>query len=413
MHLLVVTQYFWPEEFRINDLVGELRARGHTITVLTGVPNYPWGTVFPEFAADPARFATYEGVEVIRVPMLPRGSGALRLMLNYASFALSATVFGLSRLSGRRFDGIFVFEPSPVTVGLPAIAIKAVHGWPIVFWVLDQWPESLAAVGMVRSPSILRAVGLGVRFIYTRCDAILSPSKRLMPQIASYCRPGQRIEYFPNWSEAVFEGPPPAPASDVPSAPGVFTVMFAGNIGDAQDFPAILDAAERLKARADIRWLIVGDGRSSAWVREEIARRGLEERVHLLGRMPVDRMPAVFQHADALLVSLRADAVFAMTSPGKIQSYLATGIPVLAMLDGEGAAVIEEAQAGYTSPAGDSARLAANIERLSALASDARAALGANGLAFARREFRRELLVDRLEQCFTDLIAPGAVREAQ
>lgn len=403
MRLLVISQYFWPEDFRINELVAELSARGHEITVLTGKPNYPDGRVFPDFAQDPTRFATYGGIRVVRVPMLARGRGKLRLLLNYLTFALSATIVGFARVGAARFDAVFVFEPSPVTVGIPAIVFRALRGWPVVFWVLDQWPESLAAVGVVRSARLLSLVGRLVRIIYRRCDILLSPSRRLIPRIASYCRPGQRIEYFPNWAESAFASVSMTAAPEIIAQPGSFSIMFAGNIGEAQDFPTILDAAERLRDRADIRWLIVGDGRMAPWVRDELARRALGQRVTMLGRFPVSRMPSFFMHADALLVALKADPVFAMTSPGKIQSYLACGRPVLAMLDGEGAAVVEEAGAGLTSPAGDSTLLADNVVRLVALTNEERVMMGKSGADYARREFSRNGLVDRLELCLNEI----------
>jgi len=403
LRLLVVTQYFWPEEFRINDLVAELSARGHRITVLTGIPNYPSGTVFPEYAANPDGFQKYADAEVIRVPMASRGQGKLRLVVNYATFAVSATVVGLKALAGHRFDAIFVFEPSPITVGIPAIVLRAVRGWPVAFWVLDQWPESLAAVGVIRSPLLLGLVGRLVRFIYARCDLILTTSRRMIPLIAAYCRPGQPIEYFPNWTEAAFERETTQTLPETLRRPGTFNIMFAGNIGEAQDFPAILDAAERLRDRAEIRWVIVGDGRMAAWVRDEILRRGLQKRMVMLGRSPADNMPTMLRQADALLVSLKADPVFSMTAPGKIQSYLAAGIPVLAMLDGEGAHVIEQARAGMATAAGNGAGLAGNVELLVALAPEARAALGANGAAYARREFGRTELLDRLEGWLSEL----------
>jgi colanic acid biosynthesis glycosyl transferase WcaI len=270
--------------------------------------------------------------------------------------------------------------------------------------VLDQWPESLAAVGVVRSKRLLALVGVLVRAIYTRCDLILSPSRLLVPRIASYCGAGQEIQYFPNWSESAYHAVGVEPAPEVPANFRGFSVMFAGNIGEAQDFPAILDAAAALRSHAEIRWLIVGDGRMAAWVRAEIDRRDLGERVILLGRFPADRMPSLFLHADALLVSLKRDEVFTMTAPGKLQSYLAAGRPVVAMLDGEGAAVVEEAQAGVTGPAGDGARLAANVLRLASLSTDERAAMGARGSSYAKREFSRISLVDRLETWLDDMV---------
>jgi colanic acid biosynthesis glycosyl transferase WcaI len=411
VRLLVVTQYFWPEDFRINELVSELSARGHEITVLTGKPNYPSGKVLAEFVRDREMFASYDGARVIRVPMLARGNGTIRLLLNYATFAVSATICGAVGLANAEFDAVFAFEPSPVTVGIPAVVLRMLHGWPVAFWVLDQWPETLAAVGMVRSERALAAVGRLVRWIYTRCDVVLSPSRSLIPQVARYCRPGQRVEYFPNWAESVYESASHDPAPEVPPSDHTFSVMFAGNIGEAQDFPAILDAAERLKSHDEIRWLIVGDGRMAAWVREEIVRRKLDNSVVMLGRYPTERMPSFFQHADALLVSLKPNPVFAMTSPGKIQSYLSFGRPVIAMLDGEGATVIEEANAGLTGPAGDAAQLAANVLRLAAMSDEERAAIGKRGAEYAHREFSRRALVDRLEHWLRDIAgkADGAI----
>ena len=146
MHVLVVTQYFWPENFRVNDLVAEFVSRGHSVTVLTGVPNYPSGKVFPEYLADPSLFGAFSGASVVRVPMVSRGQGALRLALNYVSFAVSASLIGSWRLRRTRVDVIFVFEPSPVTVGLPAILFGRTKGAPVAFWVLDQWPETLAPI---------------------------------------------------------------------------------------------------------------------------------------------------------------------------------------------------------------------------------------------------------------------------
>ena len=315
MRLLVVSQYFWPENFRINDLVAELVRRGHQVTVLTGLPNYPDGKIFQQFRDDPDRFLNYEGAEVVRVPMTPRGQGGLRLMLNYLTFAVSASVIGLWKLRGREFDVIFTYQVSPVTVGLPAALMRAVKRAPMALWVLDLWPETLQAVGVVRHPAALRAVGKLVSFIYRRCDLILAQSKSFIPQIQKYARNSTRVMYFPSWAESVFDMPHAVPADEVPLKPGSFSVMFAGNIGDAQDFPAILAAAESLKPYSHIRWLIVGDGRMGRWVADEVKRRDLQECVLMLGRHPVERMPSFFKKANALLVSLKDEPIFSMTIP--------------------------------------------------------------------------------------------------
>ncbi|OGB76980.1 MAG: glycosyltransferase WbuB, partial [Burkholderiales bacterium RIFOXYC12_FULL_60_6] len=385
MKVLIISQYFWPENFRINDLVQELVQRGHSVAVLTGIPNYPAGRVFDAYRQNPKAFEYYGGARVWRVPMLARGHGAVRLFLNYLSFVIGACLFGPWQLRGQQTDVIFVFEPSPVTVGLPAILLGQIKRAPVVFWALDLWPETLAAIGVVRSPRVLGWVGHLVKFIYERCTLVLGQSRGFLESIARYCSDVRKIRYFPSWAEEVFNQPDLVPAPEVPVLEGTFNVLFAGNIGEAQDLPAVLDAAESLKHNPAIRWLIVGDGRKSDWLLEEVARRGLQDNVLLLGRFPVERMPSFYAHAGALLVSLKKDPVFSMTIPGKVQSYLMAGVPLVGMLDGEGAKVITEANAGLVCAAGDASGLAAVVLQMAAMRADQRHQLGANGRAFAQK----------------------------
>jgi len=397
VRILVVSQYFWPENFRVNDLVAEFVARGHEVTVLTGRPNYPAGEVFPEYRADPAAFASYEGAKVVRVPMLPRGKGGLRLALNFLSFALSGAVIGAWKLRGQAFDAIFVFEVSPVTVGIPAVVQRWLKKAPIAFWVLDLWPETLEAIGVLRSRKALGLVGQLVKFIYRRCDLLLAQSRSFIPQIRRYSGDTE-VRYFPQWAEAVHDADDHTPAPEVEAKPGAFNIVFTGNIGDAQDFPTVLDAAERLKAQAPhVRWIIVGDGRVAPWVRQQVQQRGLEEQVLLPGRFPVERMPSFYEHAQALLVSLRPEPIFALTLPGKLQSYLAAGLPILAMLDGEGASVVRDAGAGLACPAGDAQALAAAALQLAGLPPAEREEMGRRGRQLGATEFDRRRQIDKLE----------------
>lgn len=397
MQILVVTQYFWPENFRVNDLVKEWVQRGHQVTVLTGKPNYPSGSVFEDYRAKPSAFAEYEGAKVIRVPMLPRGNGDFRLVMNYLSFVIGASIFGPWYLRGITAEVIFVFEPSPVTVGLPAILMSRLNKAPVVFWVLDLWPETLVAMDEVRSPWILAWVGQMVRFIYNRCALVLGQSRGFVTSIAKYCDDKTKIRYFPSWAEDVFDEKNVNLAPEIPQKEDVFTVIFAGNIGEAQDMPAVLKAAGHLKENAAIRWVVVGDGRKSEWLKSEVVRRGLQDQVLLPGRFPVERMPSFYAHADALLVVLKNDPVFSMTIPGKVQSYLMVGKPILGMLDGEGAAVITDANAGLSCDAGDAAGLAEAVLTLAAMTPERRKQLGLNGQQYAQQEFGRAQLMDRLE----------------
>lgn len=405
MHILVISQYFWPENFRINDLVSDFVKRGHRVTVLTGVPNYPEGRVFDEYRNDPSAFGSYSGARVVRVPMTVRGRGAISLLLNYFTYALSASLLGFWWLRRESIDVIFVYEPSPVTVGIPGALMRRLLGAPMVFWVLDLWPETLKAVGVIRSRAGLGLVALLVRWIYKKCDLILAQSKSFMPQIRNYSDAKKRIEYFPSWAESLFEhGMDPISAPEVPSQNGAFTVMFAGNIGEAQDFPNILNAAELLTvSHPHIRWVIVGDGRMGNWVAQEVKRRSLGSNFVLLGRFPVERMPSFFRSADALLVTLKSEPIFAMTLPGKLQSYLASGKPILAMLDGEGASLLQESGAGIAAPSGDATKLAAAVVKLSEMSESERALMGKRGLKLYAQEFDRNTLLGRLENWMQQL----------
>ncbi len=215
-----------------------------------------------------------------------------------------------------------------------------------------------------------------------------------MPEAPSKAR------YFPGWAEPLFRGDPGsvAAATEVEPYLETFNVLFAGNVGEAQDFPAIMDAAEALRERADIRWLIVGEGRAAEWVRGEITRRGLESRVIMLGRHPIERMPSFFRAAGALLVTLRRDPVFALTIPGKVQAYLASGLPLVGMLDGEGGRVLECSGAAVVCRAGDGLALAECVAQLAARSPEDRAAMGARGLAYSAQEFDRDRLLTQLEE---------------
>lgn len=404
MRILVVTQYFWPENFRINDLVAELQKRGHSPVVLTGKPNYPSGSFFPEYLADPAAFSSFEGVEVLRLPILRRAQGSFRLILNYLSFVVTGCLWAAWLLRDRKFDLVFVYEPSPITVALPAILLGKLKNAPVVLWVLDLWPDTLQALGVIRSPAILKPLDTLVRFIYRHCTLILGQSRAFAVRIAEQCGQPEKVRYFPSWTEEIFEGTQAEKAPEVPPGEDFFNILFAGNVGDSQDFPSILEAAERLRLDLRVRWLIVGDGRKSSWLRQEVARRGLEKNILLLGRHPVERMPSFYAHADALLVSLKKTPVFGMTIPGKLQSYLMIGIPILGMIDGEGAEIIQTAHAGICCGSKNPEGLARIVRTLVEMPKGQRDKMGQAGRQYAKQEFDRNKLITRLEKMFSESI---------
>ena len=398
MHILIVSQYFWPENFRINDLALGLQELGHKVTVLTGNPNYPGGSFYPGYGFLRKSREDFHGMDLIRVPLLPRGDGGkVRLILNYLSFALFACLLAPFSCRGK-YDLIFVYQLSPVTVGLPALLLKKIKKVPIMFWVQDLWPESLSATGAINSKLILHLVENMVRFIYRGCDNILVQSKAFSPSIEKLGVDSKRIFYFPNGAEELYQ--PAAAGEDLPELTGMpagFRIMFAGNIGAAQDFPTIIEAAYLLKDYPDIHWLIVGDGRMLPWVKSEVSKRNLENRMHFLGRHHVELMPAFFSCAHVMLATLKKEPIFALTIPAKIQSYMACARPIIAALDGEGARTVAEAEAGFTCPAEAPEALAKAVLLMYKTSTAERETMGRRGREYFERNFERSLLLEQLD----------------
>lgn len=406
MKILIVSQYFWPENFRINALSEFLAGEGHAVTVLTGQPNYPEGVVFGIYKDNPSKFREFKGVEIHRVKHLARGKTRLGLILNYLSFCLSACFVGPFLLRKCSFDVIFVFEPSPIFIGIPAMLLKQLKRAPIAFWVLDLWPETLAALQLPAPRIFISAIGWLAGKIYRSCDLILVQSRNFIAPIVA--RGGRRedIRYFPNWAEPFREVEKKQEIGiRFPENPDKFNIVFAGNMGEAQDLPAILSAIELSRSHFDINWLFVGEGRKLSWFKTEIERLSLEDSVFIYGRLSSEKMPTVFEHADALLVSLQDKPVFDMTVPAKVQSYLAAGKPILAMIGGASAEIISQSHAGYVANAGDAVVLAKNAIALSKLPRLEQKKMGMNGKAAAERHFKSSALFHQLSGWLSELEA--------
>ncbi len=406
MRILIVTNHFYPEEFRINDIAVALRDKGHEVTVMTGVPDYPGGRFFEGYGIFKRRIEVWNGIRIRRFPLIPRRRGtSVNLILNYlSSMVLSCA---LAPIYGRKkHDVIFVFETSPIMIGLPAIVTKAITGQPIVFWVLDLWPESLSATGTIHSDWLLNLVGRLVRFIYSRCDQLLVSSPGFAASIDRWAGKNARTSYFPNWVEPGYGREQlDEMSSGLPDLPQGFIVMFAGNIGAAQSFETILAAAEILHSQPDIHWVVAGDGRRFDWVRGEVAARGLTGNFHLLGRLPSRMMPALFSHADVMLVSLRDDPCFSLTLPGKLQSYMASGKPVVAALDGEGGRLVKQSGCGISCPAEDAGALAVAVLKMWRMPLKERCEMGDQGKRFCSLYFNRTSLMDQLEMWLKAAVA--------
>lgn len=404
MRVLVLSQYYWPESFRINEVVESLRRVGCHVTVLTGQPNYPQGDVFDGYSAAGFGAQQHEaGYNICRVPLLPRGrGGACGLVANYLSFVLSASLLGPWLLRKQRFDVVFVYAPSPIIQAIPAVWLAFIKRAKLVTWVQDLWPQSLEATGFVRNRRVLALVAVLVRWIYRRCDSLLVQSQAFIAPVQAMAGKTP-VQYHPNPGELAFSkmqslGPPA-----LLLAPG-FNVVFAGNLGTVQALGAVLDAAELLRPHADVRLVLVGSGSRSEWLQQEVTRRGLSN-VQLPGRYAPEAMPGILAQASALLVSLTRSPIMSQTVPSKVQAYLAAGKPIIASLDGEGARVIEESGAGVSCSAEDAAALAAAVLRLRALPADALQRMGEAGQIYYKQHFDPAALATKLVQHFSQVLA--------
>ncbi len=394
MHILLVSQHFWPEQFKCNDVARELTARGHRVTVLTGLPNYPGGRVFKGFGFFRRLTEEREGYRIVRSWVVPRGrGGALRLALNYASFVLTGTLRAWQLTRRERYDAVLVHETSPVTVGIPAVFAAWRQRVPLYFWVLDLWPESLTAAGGVTSPAVLRAFTRLTCWIYDRSHRILISSRGFRRSILDKGDYADRLVYFPNWSDRVLGQSVPY---GLPPLPAGFRVMFAGNVGEAQDFEHVVEAAGLLRDERDLHFVVVGDGRRRPWAEAEVARRGLGGTVHFVGRHPLEAMPSFFASADVMLVTLKDELIFNLTAPAKLQAYMAAGRPVAAMASGETCDLVAEARCGLSVGAGDARGLADVLLRLKTMTPAEREALGENGRRYCREHFDLDRAMERL-----------------
>lgn len=376
-------------------MVKTLTERGVSLDVLTGKPNYPAGQFYPGYSCSGFSRENFCGANVYRVPVLPRGrKGALRLTLNYLSFIFSALLFSPWLLRGRNYDVIFVYGVSPIFQAVPALLLRRIKKCPLIIWVQDLWPESLKATGYVNNAALLSLVGRCVSYVYRGADLLLVQSKAFLPFVSALAS-GKAVAYYPNSVDDTFVAASSVNLPEIAALDCGFPVVFAGNIGVGQAVEVIVEAAILLKNHPEIRFVIVGDGSRRDWMVEQVKSREIAN-LHLPGRFPVETMPGLMRKAGALLVSLADEPIFAATVPNKLQAYLASGRPILASLDGEGARLIREAGAGLTSPAGDAAALAQAVLDLFQMSAAERDALGANGRRYFRDHFDHQTLTDQL-----------------
>lgn len=395
MRILLVTQYFYPEVFKSNDLAFELVKRGHEVDALVGIPNYPEGKYFKGYGLFKKRHEVVNGVNVYRVFQTPRGKGGWRLPVNYFSFVISGCLRVLFQFAWKKkYDCIIGHEPSPIFQAYPALLLRKLCRIPFYYWIMDLWPDSMKSGGGVKNEKLLNFVDKLVKGIYRQTDKILITSERFREPIAAKGDFAGKIIYFPNWSDDILQMDD---SYEIPKLPKGFKIMIAGNLGKSQNLEAVTEVMVGLKDEPDVKWVFVGGGSRKEWLENFIKEHGLEDKAVCLGQYPFKAMPAFYKQADAMLVTLRAgfphlEAVV----PARLQSYMSAGRPVLAMIGCGGADIINESQCGYAVPAGDSAAMIKVIKDKVLVNKETFEQMGANGREFYLKNFRLSDCINNL-----------------
>lgn len=396
----MISQYFYPEQFRINDICTEWVKRGYKVTVITGIPNYPQGEYYEGYGLFKKRRETYKGMNIIRIPLIPRGKNSIMLVLNYLSFVLSGFFWKIfTRIEA---NYVFICEVSPMTQALPGVWYAKKRRIPCYLYVQDLWPENIEIVTGISNKTIIGVVGKMVDYIYARCSKIFTTSNSFVKAIAKRGVPIERIEYWPQYAEEFYQ---PLEKPSIQESNGVFNIIFTGNIGNAQGLDILPKTAVILKEKnleRKICFNIVGDGRYKEELIRLVNTNNVSEMFNFIPKQPALRIPELIAANDAAFLCLTASQLFAMTIPAKLQSYMACGIPIIASADGEADKIIQEANAGVCCPAGEFQRLSEIIIELSYKTKEQLNQLGLNARKYYNDNFNKTELLNRMDCYFED-----------
>jgi colanic acid biosynthesis glycosyl transferase WcaI len=402
MRILIVTQYFWPEEFRVNDIVKYFLKKGYQVDVLTGLPNYPNLQIYNEYQKNKQKYNNYVGANIIRVPIILRGNGSpIKLFLNYLSFVLSAIIIGSYKIRKKNYDIIFTFATSPITVAVPAIFYSFIKNTPHILWVLDIWPDILKELKIIKSKFFINFLRIIVNFIYNNVDVILAQSKGFKQIISQNVKDASKIFYFPAWSENLrrYDNDDDI-LSDLNKYKNQFNIVFTGNIGEAQNFENIIAAAELVKDEKNLNWLIIGTGRKVFEYSELIKKKNIKNFI-FFGHRPIEQIQIFHNLASILLISLAGGKFLSTTIPGKFQTYLGSNKFILGFLKGSAAELIEESKAGIVINPNSPEELANSIMHLKSNPKILQDAILNNyGKKYLEKNFNKELILLELEQYF-------------
>ncbi|WP_162140110.1 glycosyltransferase family 4 protein [Haploplasma axanthum] len=393
-HILVISQYFYPENFRINDMCIEWVKRGYKVTVVTGIPNYPQGKFYKGYGLFKKRKEIYKGVEIVRLPIFSRGKGKIKLALNYFSFVLSGWFWKV--FTKIKPDLVFIFEVSPMTQALPGVWLANRRKIPCYLYVQDLWPENLQIVGGINNKHILKRVGKMVDKIYSKSTKILVTSNSFKDSIEKRGVNPEKVVYWPQYAEDFY-----IPSEKAKERSEVFKVIFTGNIGKAQGLEILPKVSKKLKENGyeeKIKFIIVGDGRNKESLVLDIETQNVESMFEFLGHRKPAEIPNLLYEADTAFLSFSDNELFKMTLPAKLQTYMACGKPILAVASGETENIINEAVCGFVSKPADIDALYDNIIKMMNLKHSDLEKLSINASEFAKKSFDKKDLMDKFDE---------------
>lgn len=394
-HILVISQYFYPEQFRINDICTEWVKRGYKVTVVTGIPNYPQGEFYDGYDLKHKRTEEWNGIKIIRIPLVPRGKNAIGMIANYMSFVASGYIWKC--FTKIKADYVFTFEVSPMTQALLGVWYSKKYKVPNYLYVQDLWPENVEIVTGIHSPIVLKPIGKMVDYIYKNCDEMFATSPSFVKEICKRGVAEEKVHYWPQYAEDFYK---PMERKSIPEIPeeDVFKIIFTGNIGYAQGLDILPKTAELLKKEgAKVKFYIVGDGRYKEEFENEINDRDVADMFQLIGRQPAERIPELLAACDAAFLSFMNNPLFEKTIPAKLQSYMACGMPIIASASGETKRIIEEAECGECCEIG-------NVEELKniilQLMNKQINQMKENSRDYYMKKFQKQMLLDEFKQYF-------------
>ena len=396
--ILVVSQHFWPESFRINDICDGFVEKGYEVEVLCGIPNYPTGQFFPGYGITKKRFQRRKGIKIRRCFEIKRGNNSnLRIFLNYISFPISS-VLHLPYLMKQKYDKIFIFQTSPVMMSLTGILLGKIKKIETTMYVLDLWPENLYSVLNVKS-KILRGIAYAVStWHYRQVDKIVANSRKLQWLLKKRVKiDDKKIIFMPQFCEKIYEETI-VDESIQKRFEHTFNLVFTGNISPAQSFETVIEAAKVLKEKGmgKIMWIVVGDGMSRKWLKGQVEKEGLSSDFTFIGQIPMEEVPKYTGVADGLFACLSKSEMLDAALPAKVFSYYAAGKPVVLAMDGEIQSIVKESKAGYIVPAEDSLGLAEAVLELYQANQEERQQMGENAKEYYDKHFERNKNMEKL-----------------